>query len=40
MLDDRREELKSRLRARLRPDATGQITIIGRANAVRGTVPI
>ncbi len=39
MSDDRREELKSRLRARLRPDATGQVTIVGRANAVSGTVP-
>ena len=39
MPDDRREELKSRLRARLRPDATGQITIVGRANAVSGKVP-
>ena len=40
MSEDRREELKSRLRARLGPDATGQITIVGRANAVSGKVPI
>ena len=40
MSDDRREELKSRLRARLRPDATGQVTIVGRANAVKGKVPV
>ena len=39
MPDDRREELKSRLRARLRPDSTGQVTIVGRANAVKGRVP-
>ena len=40
MPDDRREELKSRLRARLQPEVTGQIRIVGRANAVRGTVPV
>ena len=39
MPEDRREELKLRLRAKTRPDASGKITIVGRANAAKGKVP-
>lgn len=39
MPQERREELRTRLREKLRFDAAGHITILARANAVKGRVP-